>query len=80
MLLSGLRSFLQAMPLWLRDKLWMREKVSKQCGFRGKMLFTEHHGAHAASAFFPSPFDSAAVLTIVTYRRIQNELRAADAS
>ncbi len=61
---SGLRSFLQAMPLWLREKLWMREEISKQCGFKGKVLFTEHHEAHAASAFYPSPFESAAVLTI----------------
>ena len=61
---SGLRSFLQSMPLWLREKLWMREEISKQCGFKGKVLFTEHHEAHAASAFYPSPFESAAVLTI----------------
>jgi carbamoyltransferase len=60
----GLRSFLMAMPLWLREKLWIREQVSKQAGFNGKVLFTEHHESHAASAFFPSPFDSAAVLTM----------------
>ena len=61
---SGLRSFLKAMPLWLREKLWMREEISQQCGFKGKVLFTEHHEAHAASAFYPSPFESAAILTI----------------
>jgi carbamoyltransferase len=61
---SGLRSFLMAMPLWLREKLWIREQVSKEAGFGGKVLFTEHHESHAASAFFPSPFDSAAVLTM----------------
>ncbi|HZS52734.1 MAG TPA: carbamoyltransferase [Bryobacterales bacterium] len=60
----GLRSFLQAMPLWLREKLWMREEIARQCGFKGKVLFTEHHESHAASAFFPSPFESAAILTI----------------
>src|SRR5712692_828517 len=60
----GLRSFLQAMPLWLREKLWMREEIAKQCGYEGKVLFTEHHESHAASAFFPSPFESAAILTI----------------
>jgi carbamoyltransferase len=60
----GLRSFLQAMPLWLREKLWMREEIAKRCGYEGKVLFTEHHESHAASAFFPSPFDSAAILTI----------------
>ncbi len=60
----GLRSFLQAMPLWLREKLWMREEIAKQCHYQGKVLFTEHHESHAASAFFPSPFESAAILTI----------------
>jgi len=61
---SGIRSFLQAMPLWLREKLWMREEIAKECSFPGKVLFTEHHESHAASAFFPSPFESAAILTI----------------
>lgn len=61
---SGIRSFIMAMPLWLREKLWIREQVSKECGYKGKVLFTEHHESHAASAFFPSPFESAAVLTI----------------
>jgi carbamoyltransferase len=60
----GLRSFLMAMPLWLREKLWIREQISKEAGFDGKVLFTEHHESHAASAFFPSPFESAAVLTM----------------
>ncbi|MDT7807340.1 MAG: carbamoyltransferase [Acidobacteriota bacterium] len=60
----GLRSFLMAMPLWLREKLWIREQVSKEAGFAGRVLFTEHHESHAASAFFPSPFESAAVLTM----------------
>ena len=61
---SGLRSFIMAMPLWLREKLWIREQVAKDCGYQGKVLFTEHHESHAASAFFPSPFESAAVLTM----------------
>src|SRR5256884_1714064 len=60
----GLRSFLMAMPLWLREKLWIREQVAKESNFKGKVLFTEHHESHAASAFFPSPFESAAVLTL----------------
>ncbi|HST52788.1 MAG TPA: carbamoyltransferase [Pyrinomonadaceae bacterium] len=60
----GLRSFLMAMPLWLREKLWIREQVAKESEFTGKVLFTEHHESHAASAFFPSPFESAAVLTM----------------
>jgi carbamoyltransferase len=61
---SGIRSFLMAMPLWLREKLWIREQVGKQSEYKGKVLFTEHHESHAASAFFPSPFESAAVLTM----------------
>src|SRR5438477_5673497 len=60
----GLRSFLMAMPLWLREKLWIREQVAKELAFEGRVLFTEHHESHAASAFFPSPFESAAVLTM----------------
>jgi carbamoyltransferase len=60
----GLHSFLMAMPLWLREKLWIREEIGKELGFTGKVLFTEHHESHAASAFFPSPFESAAVLTM----------------
>lgn len=61
----GLRSFLMAMPLWLKEKLWIREQIAGRCeGFAGKVLFTEHHESHAASAFFPSPFASAAVLTM----------------
>lgn len=61
---SGFRSFLMAMPLWLREKLWIREQVGRQSDYKGKVLFTEHHESHAASAFFPSPFESAAVLTM----------------
>src|SRR6266496_409734 len=61
---SGLRSFIMAMPLWLREKLWIRDRVAKECGYKGQVLFTEHHESHAASAFFPSPFESAAVLTM----------------
>ncbi|HYY58478.1 MAG TPA: carbamoyltransferase N-terminal domain-containing protein, partial [Pyrinomonadaceae bacterium] len=61
---SGIRSFMMAMPLWLREKIWTREQVAKQSDYKGKVLFTEHHESHAASAFFPSPFESAAVLTM----------------
>jgi carbamoyltransferase len=61
---SGLPSFLKAMPLWLREKLWTREQIQKDLETPAKVLFTEHHESHAASAFFPSPFESAAVLTI----------------
>jgi carbamoyltransferase len=61
---AGFRSFLMAMPLWLREKLWIKEQTAKSAGYKGKVLFTEHHESHAASAFFPSPFESAAVLTM----------------
>ncbi len=60
----GIRSFLKAMPLWLKRKLWMREEIRRQLGYRGRVLFTEHHESHAASAFFPSPFERAAILTM----------------
>jgi carbamoyltransferase len=61
----GARTFIMAMPLWLREKLWTAREVEQALGsVRGDVLFTEHHQAHAASAFFPSPFDSAAVLTL----------------
>ncbi len=61
---SGYRSFLKAMPVWMTEKLWTRETLARETGFEGNILFTEHHESHAASAFFPSPFDSAAILTI----------------
>lgn len=62
----GFRSFLQAMPLWLRQKLYLPREMRR--GLRGeyrkRFVFTEHHESHAASAFFPSPFEEAAVLTL----------------
>ncbi len=63
---SGFRSFMMAMPLWLREKIFIRNQITSNFGkdYQGKVLFTEHHESHAASAFFPSPFDSAAVLTM----------------
>lgn len=60
----GLRSFIKAMPLWLKQKLWMKDFISRELDFDGKILFPEHHESHAASAFFPSPFEDAAILTI----------------
>jgi carbamoyltransferase len=60
----GIRSFVKAMPLWLREKLWMEKQIGEACSYKGRVLFTEHHESHAASAFFPSPFDSAAILSI----------------
>jgi carbamoyltransferase len=61
---AGLSSFLKAMPLWLKQKLWVRENIREDLDYEGKILFTEHHESHAASAFFPSPFERAAILTI----------------
>ncbi|MBU1882245.1 carbamoyltransferase, partial [bacterium] len=60
----GFPSFLMAMPLWLKQKLFMRETIRKELGFEGEILFSEHHESHAASAFFPSPFEEAAILTL----------------
>ncbi len=62
---SGLPSFLKSMPLWLREKLWMGDMIRKELGgFEGEMIYPEHHQSHAASAFFPSPFPEAAVITM----------------
>lgn len=60
----GLQSFLLAMPLWLKQKIWMKDLLADELDFSGKILFPEHHQSHAASAFFPSPFPKAAILTI----------------
>jgi carbamoyltransferase len=62
---EGLASWLKAMPVWLRQKLFTAREVEQALGSGARqVLFTEHHQAHAASAFFPSPFDRAAVLTL----------------
>jgi len=63
---QGFPSFLQAMPLWLRKKLRLPRELKQglKGAYRKRFIFTEHHEAHAASAFFPSPFDEAAILTI----------------
>ncbi|NQV42521.1 MAG: carbamoyltransferase [Candidatus Marinimicrobia bacterium] len=60
----GFASFLKAMPLWLKQKLWIKDFIADELQFQGKILFPEHHQSHAASAFFPSPFQDAAFLTI----------------
>jgi carbamoyltransferase len=61
---AGLPSFLKAMPLWLKEKLWMSEEIKKRVGYEGELIYPEHHQSHAASAFFPSPYEEAAILTI----------------
>jgi carbamoyltransferase len=62
----GFRSFCRAMPTWLREKLYMRRMLRRQLppGTRAPLLFLDHHESHAASAFFPSPFEEAAILTL----------------
>jgi carbamoyltransferase len=63
---AGFRSFSRAMPIWLSEKLHLPRKIRKGLGgkYRRRCVFTEHHESHAASAFFPSPFDEAAILTL----------------
>ena len=60
----GLKSFMMAVPVWLAEKLWMPTVIAKEVGEGIPLLFAEHHESHAASAFFPSPFESAALLTV----------------
>ena len=60
----SLPSFAKAMPVWLREKLWVPKQLQKHLGFEGEVLFAEHHQSHAASAFLPSPFEEAAILTL----------------
>ncbi|HEU0175664.1 MAG TPA: carbamoyltransferase [Blastocatellia bacterium] len=78
---AGFLSFLKAMPLWMKEKLWMPDMIGIEFGkvagaederaakrlakeFRWKLLFGDHHESHAASAFYPSPFEDAAILTM----------------
>lgn len=69
---KGFTSFAQAMPLWIKDKLFQKSALNKELKFaldenidwQERLLFSEHHLSHAASAFYPSPFDRAAVLTL----------------
>ncbi|MBI4596942.1 MAG: carbamoyltransferase [Candidatus Omnitrophica bacterium] len=60
----GWRSFLTSMPVWLSEKLWLPDLIGRELGYSGKILFGDHHESHAASAFYPSPFDEAAILTM----------------
>jgi len=68
----GFRSFLAAMPIWLKDKLFLKTTLKRELAALGELkekylpplLFSEHHEAHAASAFYPSPYDKSAVLCL----------------
>ncbi|PKL90416.1 MAG: hypothetical protein CVV23_00765 [Ignavibacteriae bacterium HGW-Ignavibacteriae-2] len=60
----GIKSFIKAMPLWIKQKLWMKELIKEELGYKGNVLFPEHHESHAASAFYASPFEDAAIITL----------------
>src|SRR5215472_808545 len=61
---KSLRSFTKAIPVWMKEKLWVPQQIRKQLDYSGEILFAEHHQSHAASAFLPSPFEEAAILTL----------------
>lgn len=63
---SGFKSFMEAMPLWMKQKLHLPREMDRglKGQYKGRFVFTEHHESHAASAFFPSPFEEAAILTL----------------
>jgi carbamoyltransferase len=60
----GIQSFLKAVPLWVKKKIWIKELIKDELGYSGKVIFPEHHESHAAAAFFPSPFQEAAFITM----------------
>ncbi len=60
----GFVSFLKAAPLWVKDKLYMEKQIRDGLGYDGEVLYAEHHESHAASAFFPSPFEESGILTM----------------
>ncbi|MBI3999030.1 MAG: carbamoyltransferase [Candidatus Omnitrophica bacterium] len=59
----GFGSFIRAIPLWIKHRLWIPDIIHRELDFDGKIIFPEHHESHAASAFFPSPFERSAILT-----------------
>ena len=61
---TGFRSFLMAIPLWIRERIWMKDLIREELACDAKILFPEHHESHAAAAFFPSPYPEAAILTL----------------
>src|SRR6266571_7141547 len=60
----GFKSFAKAAPVWLKEKLFMDRQLHDALAYEGPILYAEHHESHAASAFFPSPFEEAAILTV----------------
>jgi carbamoyltransferase len=77
----GIRSFQAAIPLWAREKLFQKKLLARELAAFGefdwekRLLFAEHHLSHAASAFFPSPFEEAAVLTMDGVGRVGHHIR-----
>jgi carbamoyltransferase len=61
---AGISQFMQAIPVWLKEKLWIPDIIEKELSFKGRILFVPHHESHAASAFYPSPFSQSAFLTM----------------
>ena len=61
---KGLPSFLMAMPAWLKQKLFIRKLIQRELDWDGKVLFCEHHESHMGAAFYPSPYEEAAILTV----------------
>jgi len=60
----GLKQFLKAGPLWIKEKLYLDRRIRDAMEYTGEILYAEHHESHAASAFFPSPFEESAVVTL----------------
>ncbi len=61
---KGIKSYLKSMPKWLSTNIWLENEISKELGIKKKIIFCEHHMSHASSAFYPSPYEKAAILTI----------------
>ena len=61
---KGLLSYFEQMPSWLKEKIFMRSTLRKELGYSGELLFSTHHLSHASSAFFPSPYEEAAIITV----------------
>ena len=61
---KGIKTFYQAIPLWLKQKLHIKDTLRQELNYEGKILFPEHHESHGAACFYPSPFEEAAFLTV----------------
>ena len=61
---KGLNSYLKSMSVMIKEKLWLKKDIRRRLGFKGKVISSTHHESHSASAFYPSPFERAAILTM----------------